>query len=77
LKGKKSWIGFPDVALAGGFVQIESAAGTQAAAVGPAERLNREAQQDVFTQKPGEIETIVPKRVDIHLLGGQLHLLAP
>ena len=77
MKGKKPWIGFPDVALAGGFVHIDPAAGTQAATVGPTEWLEREAQQDVFAQEPGKIETIVPKRIYVHLLGGQLTLLAP
>jgi hypothetical protein len=76
-KGKEPWIGFPDAALTGGFVHIDPAAGTQATAVGPTERLNREAQQDVFAQEPGEIEAIVLKSIYIHLLGGQLNLLAP
>ena len=53
LQREKSWLGYRDAALAGGVVQVNPAAGTQTAALGPTERLNREVQQDVFAQEPG------------------------
>ena len=77
LKGAKPRIGFLDTALAGGFVQVDPAAGTEAAALGPAEGLKRQIQQDVLTQEPRKVEAIVRQDIHIHLRSGQLDRLAP
>ncbi len=76
LKGAKPWIGFVGAALAGGFVQVDPATGTEATALSPAEGLEWQVQQDIFAQQPGKVEPIVLKDVHIHLSSVQLDLLA-
>jgi len=76
LKSEKPWIGCLDAALTGGFIKVDSAAGTQPATLGPTERLNRQVQQDIFPQEPRQVDTIVLQELHIHLLSNQLDLIA-
>jgi hypothetical protein len=49
LKGTKPRVGFRDATLAGDLVQVDPAAGTEATALGPAQRLKWQVQEHVFT----------------------------
>lgn len=75
LKGAKSWIRFPDGTLTGGLIQVDPAAGTQATAVGPAERLKRQIQQHILPQEPGQINAIIRQNIHVDLCIGQLDFL--
>jgi hypothetical protein len=77
LKGAKPRIGFRRSALAGGLVQVGPAAGTQAAALGPAKRLEWKAQEHVLTQEPRQIHAIVFKNLHVHLLRRRIDIIAP
>jgi len=76
LKGTKPRVGFRDATLAGDLVQVDPAAGAEATAIGPAQRLKWKVQEHVFTQEPRQIEPIVFKEFHIRLLGSQLAIIA-
>ena len=49
LKGAEPWVYFVDATLAGDLVQVDPAAGAEATAIGPAQRLKWKVQEHVFT----------------------------
>lgn len=75
LKAAEPRVRFLDAALTGGVVQVHPAARTKATALGLAEGLNRQVQEDAFADDPRQIEAIVLKEIYVHLLNGQLDIL--
>lgn len=49
--------------------------GAKTTAVGPAQGLQRQIQQDILAQQPGQIQAIVLHGVDVHLGGAKFNLL--
>jgi hypothetical protein len=76
LKGTKPRVGFRCSALAGGVVQVDPAAGTQAAALGPAKRLKRQVQEHILTQEPRQVQAIVLQNFHVHLLRREFGIIA-
>jgi hypothetical protein len=75
LKGEQPWIAILNATLTRALVQVRPATRTQTATVRPAERLQRQRQQDILAQQLRHVQAIVLHDINIHLGAAEFTLL--